>query len=211
MKVLCVSDQIDPLVYADGIKQSYAEVDMILSAGNLPMDYLDFIANSLKKPLFFVLGNQYDNKHSNETVCVDGKVRRDAGLVIAGLGGSMRYNKGENQYTDFEMNIRMLRLIPALVYNRIVRGRFLDILLTHTSQTGIHDKGIYDKGIHTKEEKYLMGFKCFLLFMRVFKPKYLVHGHIPPYNMADHRSTKYQKTFVVNVYGHYLIDTDEIL
>ena len=212
MKILCVSDQIDPLIYTNTIKQRFADVDIILSAGDLPMDYLDFIISTLNKPLLFVMGNHHTNRflqnegpgceceiYSYGATYVDLKVKCEAGLLVAGLGGCMRYNNGENQFTDFEMNIQMLKLIPALFLNRLLRGRYLDILLTHASPLGIHDK----------EDKCHRGFKCFLWFMRTFKPRYLVHGHIHLYDLSEVRTTRYCDTMVINAYGHYLLDMEE--
>ena len=202
MKILCVSDQIDPLIYTDTIKQSYMDVDFILSAGDLPMEYLDYIANTLERPLFFVYGNHHAGDHSghkNGGVYIDGKVHYKDGLIIAGLDGAVRHGKGENQFTGFEMSVRILKLLPALVFSRIFRGRFSDILLTHAPPLGIHDK----------EGNCQLGFKCFLWFMRAFKPRYLVHGHTHIYDPSEPRETKYHKTLVINVYGHYLIDTDK--
>jgi Icc-related predicted phosphoesterase len=217
MKILCVSDQIDPLVYSSTIKDRFADVDIVLSAGDLPMDYLDFIVSSINKPLLFVFGNHnleeyhYYGAHRDilnwgdlsQPPCGSGavhvgfKVRREGSLIIAGLGGSRRYNRGENQYTNFQMNWAILKLIPVLLINRIFRGRFLDILLTHASPLGIHDKS----------DPCHRGFKAFLWFMKVFKPKYLIHGHIHLYDLSAVRSTKYQDTLVVNAYSHYVIDT----
>jgi len=202
MKILCVSDQIDPLIYTNTIKQRFADVDLVLSAGDLPLDYLDFIISTLNKPLFFVLGNhhiEWTDIYSHGATYIDLKVKREAGLIVAGLGGSMRYNNGENQFSDFEMNIRLLKLLPALVFNRVFRGRFLDILLTHASPRGIHDK----------QDKCHRGFNCFLWFIKIFKPRYLVHGHIHIYDLSEVRTTKYHDTLVVNAYSHYLIDMGE--
>jgi len=220
MKILCVSDQIDPLIYTNSIKQRYADVDIILSAGDLPMDYLDFIVSTLNKPMFFVFGNHHTKEytwyktgssspfetgdeneiHSSGATYADEKVRFEEGIIVAGLGGCMRYNRGENQFTDFQMKMKILKLLPGLFYNRIFRGRFLDVLLTHASPLGIHDK----------QDKCHWGFKCFLWFMRAFKPKYLVHGHIHLYDLSEVRTTKYTDTTVVNAYGHYLIDTGDM-
>jgi len=216
MKILCVSDQIDPLIYTNTIKQRYADVDLILSAGDLPMDYLDFIVSTLNKPTLFVFGNHHTEDYpyyktgnipiedaheirSSGAIHADAHVLYEEGLIIAGLGGSMKYNRGENQFSDFEMHMKMLRLIPALLFNRVFRGRFLDILLTHASPLGIHDR----------KDKCHLGFKCFLWFMRVFKPRYLVHGHIHLYDLSEVRTTKYSDTLVINAYSHYLIDTGE--
>jgi Icc-related predicted phosphoesterase len=218
MKILCISDQIDPLVYTNSIKERFRDVDVVLSAGDLPMDYLEFIVSSLNVPLLFVFGNHHVNEYryyrpegempffnslekaaifTSGAVHIGSKVRREEGLIFAGLGGSMMYNHGENQFTDFQMYMEILKLIPALVFNRIFRGRFLDILLTHASPRGIHDK----------EDRCHRGFKAFLWFMRVFKPKYLIHGHIHLYDLSDIRMTPYQDTLVINAYSHYVIDT----
>ncbi|MDR0602560.1 MAG: metallophosphoesterase [Treponema sp.] len=215
MKILCISDQIDPLVYSDAIRQRFGDVDLVLSAGDLPMDYLEFVVTSLNKPLFFVFGNHnlkelnyYTGKeirsgwedvseHSSGAVHIGSKIRMENGLIVAGLGGSMEYNHGENQYTEFRMKMEMLKLLPGLIFNRIFRGRYLDILLTHASPRGIHDR----------EDKCHWGFKCFLAFMRFFRPKYLVHGHIHLYSLSDLRISSYCDTQVINAYSHHVIDT----
>jgi Icc-related predicted phosphoesterase len=218
MKILCISDQIDPLVYTNTIRERFKDVDLILSAGDLPMDYLDFIVSSLNKPLLFVFGNHHtedipyyagglyaaentvdSHYQGSGAIHVGSRIRREENLLVAGLGGSMRYNKGNNQFTEFQMKKEMLKLIPGLIFNRIFRGRYLDILLTHASPRGIHDK----------EDRCHQGFKCFLWFMRKFKPRYLIHGHIHLYDLADIRVTKYNETTVINAYSHYVINTGE--
>ncbi|MDR0554154.1 MAG: metallophosphoesterase [Treponema sp.] len=219
MKILCVSDQIDPLVYSSAIRERFADVDLVLSAGDLPLDYLEFIVSSLNKPVFFVFGNhnleeyryythgdlgfesgwESINRHASGAVHIGSKVKREGRLLIAGLGGSMRYNRAENQYTNFQMYLEIFKLIPRLVFNRIFRGRFLDILLTHASPEGIHDL----------PDPCHRGFRAFLWFMRVFKPKYLIHGHIHLYDLSAVRATTYQNTLVLNAYSHYIVNTEE--
>jgi Icc-related predicted phosphoesterase len=222
MKILCVSDQIDPLVYSNSIRERFAGADMILAAGDLPLDYLDFIVSSLNKPLLFVFGNHHveemryfsrlpeaylfnSNNDLTDVYCGSGvihvgsKIKIEEGLIIAGLGGSMRYNRGANQFTDSQMYFEIIKLIPRLFFNRLVHGRFVDILLTHAPPRGIHDKA----------DKCHWGFKAFLWFMKAFRPRYLVHGHIHLYDLADVRSTRWEQTMVINAYSHYMIDTDE--
>jgi len=206
MKILCISDQIDPLVYSNSIKTRFADVDLILSAGDLPMEYLDFIVSSLNKPLLFVFGNHHVDKMADNafqgygSIHVGSKICREGGLIVAGLGGSMRYNRGSNQYTDFQMYLEIIKLIPKLLFNRIFRNNYADILLTHAPPKGIHDR----------QDLCHRGFKAFLWFMKVFKPKYLVHGHIHLYDLCDVRRTRWMETEVINAYSHYIIDTDEI-
>jgi len=215
LKILCISDQIDPLVYSPGIKERFSDVDLILSAGDLPLDYLDFIISTLNKPLFFVFGNHHTEELKHYKKLMDSpffinqseylgcgavhlgtKVKKEGGLILAGFGGSMRYNNGVNQFSDFEMFFEIVKLLPRLFWNRLFHGRFVDILLTHAPPKGIHDKN----------DKCHLGFKAFLWFMKVFKPKYLVHGHIHLYDLSDVRCTKWKKTTVINAYSHYIIN-----
>jgi hypothetical protein len=221
MKLLCISDQIDPLVYSSAIKERFNGIDMVLSAGDLPMDYLEFIVSSLNKPLLFVFGNHnladfhhyrganpvpiFDwelgqgNGLGSGAIHIGSRIKREEGLIVAGLGGSIRYNRGDNQYTNVQMYLEILKLIPAMLMNRFFRGRYLDILLTHAAPEGIHDK----------PDPCHRGFSAFLWFMRTFKPKYLIHGHIHLYDLSDVRTTWYNQTQVINAYSHYIIDTEE--
>ncbi len=222
MKILCISDQIDPLVYSNSIKERFADVDLILSAGDLPLDYLDFIVSSLNKPLFFVFGNHnlkgfsrfqkgfaghfdldmnLDYSYATGSVHIASRIIKEGSLIIAGVGGSMRYNNGENQYTNSQMNWEIIKLIPKLFFHKIFHGRYLDIFLTHASPEGIHDK---DDLCHR-------GFRAFLWFMRFFKPKYLIHGHIHLYDLSEVRTTKYHDTLVINAYSHFILETEDSL
>ncbi len=222
MKILCVSDQIDPLVYSLSIKSRFEDVDLVLSAGDLPMEYLEFIVSSLNKPVLFVFGNHdlkelsfykpnfedrlrsrspLEESLASGATHIGSRAYREGSLLFVGLGGSMQYNHGQNQYTNFQMTLEIVKLLPQLLLNRLLHGRFLDILLTHAPPRGIHDK----------EDTCHRGFPVFLWFIKVFKPRYLVHGHIHLYDLADVRTTKYLDTLVVNAYSHFLIDTGATL
>lgn len=220
MKILCVSDQIDPLVYSISAKERYKDVDFVISAGDLPMEYLEFIVSTLNKPVLFVFGNhnldefgyyhrtpsgQYKNPFAQSGFTAHGtnyigfQSVKEGSMLVAGVSGSLRYNDGLNQYTERQMRMRLMGLIPSLLLNRLRYGRYLDILVTHASPAGIHDKS----------DPCHRGFSCFLWFMKAFKPRYLVHGHIHLYDLQDVRVSRFLDTTVINAYSHYIIDTGE--
>ena len=141
MKILCISDETDPLIYSEHITTRYGDVDLVLSAGDLPLKYYEFIISMLNKPLYFVFGNhnqeylhQYlsNNQSPSEAFhqqvvglqpfggeFVDGRVRyyKRNKLIIACLGGSMRYNNCDHQFTDFQMFLRIMKMIPRMIFN----------------------------------------------------------------------------------------------
>ncbi|MDX9915638.1 MAG: metallophosphoesterase [Sphaerochaeta sp.] len=221
MKILCISDTTDPLVYSQNIADRYGDVDLVIAAGDLGLKYYEFIISSLNKPLFFVFGN-HNLEHMSYFIkdgstpasfrmgegreqflppfggeFIDGKVIRDrkSGLIIAGLGGSMRYNNGEHQFTERQMFSRMLRMVPRLIFNRIFFGRYLDILVTHAAPLGIGD----DTDLCHR------GFSTFLTFMERFRPKYLLHGHIHLMDMNANRHHMYKQTQIINIYSSYIL------
>jgi hypothetical protein len=225
MKILCISDNTDPIVYSDNIKTRFAEADCIIASGDLPLSYYDFIVSNLNRPLYFVFGNHqlkwlgmFDRKykktsseedliretrgwgmesgHPTGIECIDGRVVRRGGMILAGLGGSMLYNRGPHQYTERQMFIRVLRMIPKLLFYRIFFGRACDILVTHAAPQGIHDLG----------DCCHKGFKSFLWFMRVFTPRFLIHGHIHLWEHDAPRKSMYEKTAVINAYNHVMVD-----
>lgn len=220
MKILCIADHKDPLIYSQSLKQRHGDVKFILGAGDLDLEFYGFIVSVLNKPLHFIFGNHNlkhlrnyqklsvadytrvgieNHKPSFGSNYIDTKIIKQSGLLIAGLGGCLRYNNGENQYTNFQMYIRVWKMIPKLLWNKLRHGRYLDILLTHAAPRGIHDQ----------EDRCHLGFKAFTWFMKKFSPKYLIHGHIHIYDRNKSRRTKYLNTTVINAYNHVIIDTEK--
>lgn len=221
MKILCISDEVDPIVYSTSIKKRFGDVDLVVSAGDLPMEYYDFIVSSINKPLLFVYGN-----HNLSTFPRFGSLGRpfrqlrvdemreetnwgahhigfrtkiESGLLFMGLGGCMRYNSGANQFTERQMFFRILSLLPALLWNRIVHGRWLDVLVTHAPPEGIHDKA----------DPCHRGFRCYRWFLDTFRPSAMIHGHVHLYDLNDVRQSRFAETEVVNAYGHCVITIGE--
>lgn len=228
MKILCVSDFVDPLIYNQNVKESFSDIDLILCAGDLPMDYIDFIVTVFNKPTYFIFGNHNlkefhyyhkDPMHSHnmyENTChghgatylgfktfvnhdlmiTDPDTGIERPLLIAGVSGSLKYNKGLNQYSDSEMKFKLIKMIPQLMRNKRKYGKYLDIFMTHASPRHIHDH----------EDPCHKGFECYNWFLQKFKPTYMVHGHIHLYDLREERVGKYFDTTVVNAYSHYVIE-----
>ena len=113
MKILVVSDKESKALwdyYEPGKLDPY---DLIISCGDLAPQYLSFLATFTKAPVLYVRGNHddcYEQTPPDGCTDIDGKFYHFKGLRIVGLGGSMRYRPGINQYTDDEMFSRVRRL-----------------------------------------------------------------------------------------------------
>lgn len=160
MKILLVADyELRELWdYWDTAGKKRTEgVELILSAGDIKPEYLEFLVTMLNVPCLYVRGNHdgmYDEKPPMGCIDIDGKVfelkvpvassgqedcESDSGkegngdaagqtqasdpgsdgsdyrtIRIAGLGGSMRYHKGGDMYTEREMRNRVRKLLRRI-------------------------------------------------------------------------------------------------
>lgn len=201
LRILTLSDEVVKFIYSPAVRERFADVDLIIGCGDLPHGYLEYVVSTLNRPLFFVRGNHtciVEYSESGERAVEHGGVnlhRRAVcyrGLLMAGVEGSVRYNRGLFQYTQMEMWEHVLRLVPALLRNRILYGRYLDIFVTHAPPWGIHDK---DDPAHR-------GIKAFRWFVRAFRPMVHFHGHVHVYRADVPRETKFHATRVINTYPY---------
>jgi Icc-related predicted phosphoesterase len=209
LKILAITDQEVEALHSPNVVQRYGDVDLIVSCGDLPYDYLDYIVTMLNKPMYFVHGNHDRDFEYTETgrrylaprgaESLDMKsIVTPQGLILAGLEGSIRYDpRSIHQFTQEQMDRRAWQLSLKLIRNRVRYGRALDILVTHSPPFGINDG---PDAAHS-------GFRAFNTLMHRFKPRLLLHGHKHVYTGAP-PSTQVGATRVVNVYPHQLIELE---
>lgn len=206
MKILVVADWIDPLIYSEHLKDRMSDVDIIVGCGDLTFGYLDFIMSELDKPVFFVTGNHVEENN----LCLSSlgvsklktpehfknlhlKIYKTNGILIGGFQGSVWYNGGVFQYRQWEVYVAMLKMLPRLLFNKIFYGRFIDVFVTHAPPYGIGD---LPDPCHT-------GIKAFNLFIKLFKPRLMLHGHVHLLDRNAQKVREYHGTQVINCTGYY--------
>lgn len=183
-----------------------------MACGDLPFDYLEYLVSRLDVPLLYVPGNHDPSLKPPDTTflplaqevprpgpegCdnIDGRVVEVRGVRIAGLGGSLRYKPGANQYTQAQMWRRALRLELRIRLKRARNNRKLDVLVTHAPPFGL---GPLADPAH-------VGFIAFTRLDKSFRPLLHVHGHVHPYGkgLVERRIGP---TAVVNAIPSRIID-----
>jgi Icc-related predicted phosphoesterase len=195
MKILVLADTESLYLWDFFEKSKLDGIDVILSCGDLHPHYLSFLATFFTGPVLYVHGNHddcYEQTPPEGCICIDGKVFEYEGIRFVGLGGSMRYKPGTNQYTQNQMNWRILKLLPGIWWKK-----GFDVLVTHSPAWKIGDG----------EDLPHTGFKGFRYLLEKFTPRYFVHGHV---HMSYHRNVRrihsYQSTTIVNAYERYIIE-----
>lgn len=218
-RVLVVSDEIAPAINRFEVRD--LDPELIVSCGDLPFDYLEYLVSTLNVPLVFVPGN-HDPDLTPDPVerfsprpftwgahvdasagggpggCenIDGKIVKVAGLRIAGFGGSIRYKEGPNQYTQRQMTRRALRL-EASGRMRLIGNKKVDLLVTHAPPLGVGD---HDDLPH-------QGVQALHRLVRVLEPTYLLHGHIHPFGF-ERPDRQIGSTTIMNVIPYKLLEVE---
>lgn len=198
MKILAVADEESKYLWDFYERKKLEGVELILSAGDLKPEYLSFLTTMYYAPVLYVPGNhddRYAMRPPEGCICIDDDIYVYEGIRILGLGGSMRYRMGENQYTEAEMRKRVRKLWLKIK----LHGGF-DILLTHSPAYQLNDG----------RDLPHQGFEQFLALMEKYKPKYFIHGHVHmAYGREHKRYDKYMDTHIINAYERCIFDFDD--
>jgi len=216
VRVLAVSDEVDEVLWADA--DAMGDVDLLVACGDLPFEYLAHLMDALDVPLVFVPGNHdpdvagYRESRSGlivraglpaeppwppGAVNADGHVVDVGGLRIGGLGGSLRYSSGPNQYSQGQQRRRARQLARRARRRRRRDGRGLDLLITHAPPRGVGDGD--DRAHH--------GFTALHQLAESLAPPLLLHGHVPlPGPTGPAHPGRIGRTVVRNVVGRHVIE-----
>lgn len=195
MKILLVSDKESPYYWDYFQPEKLADIDLIISCGDLNSQYLSFLVTMGHARVLYVHGNHdqtYERHPPEGCDCIEDKIVTINGVRILGLGGCPVYSGGPHQYTERQMKRRMRKLALQLWLSKGV-----DIVVTHSPAQGYGDG----------EDYAHRGFECLLPFLDRYKPKYLVHGHVHlNYGASKPRSLERGGTTIINAYERYILE-----
>jgi len=196
MKILAISDIVVPELSDRIDARRFRDVELILSCGDLPPEYLSTIREKLDVPLFYVRGNHDIRYRTTPPVgCLNIHQRLISfnGFRLMGLEGSRWYNGGPIQYREYQMRRMIWRLLPGLWFGGV------DIVVTHAPPRHIRDA----------EDRCHRGFNSFLKLIARFKPRLFIHGHIHAhFTDPSQRVTQVGDTQVINAFAWHFLEVD---
>ena len=195
MKILILSDVESKYLWDYFEKEKLEGIDLILSCGDLKPQYLSFLASFTKAPVLYVRGNHddcYEINPPDGCICIEDSIYNFNGLRIMGLGGSIKYNNGKNQYTQNQMKKRVKRM-----WFKLMRNHGFDILLTHAPAAGFHEG----------DDRAHKGFDIFSELIDRYHPKFFIHGHVhKDYSRNFVRQDQIGDTIVINGYERFTLE-----
>jgi uncharacterized protein len=208
--ILAVTDEADPRIHSATLRERMGHVAFAVSCGDLPASYLEFIADALNRPVYYVLGNHAEELTRNSgkpirepigAIDLGGNVVQDpaTGLILAGFPGSPRYNECEPaQYSEWEIELMACKMAPRLHLNRLRHGRALDLLVTHAPPRDVNDR-------HDPAHR---GFVALRGFLEKWRPPIHIHGHVHLYDRNEPTAQRFGDTDVINVFPYRVIELE---
>ena len=160
MNIMILSDQESKLLYEYYDPERIKDIDLLISCGDLPPEYLTFFASVCHAPLVYVRGN-HDNKYAYKPpegcICVEDDIYVYKGVRILGLGRLYGIYSGLGQSVYRAPDASRIRKLRW----KLLWHRGFDILVTHAPAFGLNDM----------EDLPHRGFKSFLTLMDKYHPK----------------------------------------
>jgi len=233
VRILVVADKVQDYIYSPGLKERMPDVELVLSCGDLPFYYLEFIVSSLNVPLLYVFGNHNAYEHVERST-----ERRDLGAMADVFYDAQHYPYMEQikwapegcinvdgrivHYKGLligglEGSRRYKPNAPHQYTERQMRFKIARFSL-HLAYAWIRWRRPLDilithappHNIHNGRDPAHRGFKAFLKLMDRFQPRYLIHGHRHIYHLQRPEISRYKRTTVINVYGHSVMEVEPL-
>jgi len=177
MKILAIAD-------IDDFKWNYdsGKAERLMSCGDVSDQVILEAAEAYDCQTIFAVKGNHDNPVTFERPILDLhlQIREHSSLRIGGLNGSWKYKPRRYfLYDQWEVDCFLSNFPPV------------DILLSHNSSRGIHDR----------EDEVHYGFDGLNTYIYKAEPKLLIHGH-----QHVNRETVVGTTRVIGVFGFKVIE-----
>jgi Icc-related predicted phosphoesterase len=196
IRLLAVSDETDSSLWEHLDRNALGPLDMLVSCGDLPPDYLSYLEGVLRVPFVFVRGNHdLDEAWRHEAARLLPAPHRERLLDVAGLDVVALDWPGLDKERTAAQDRGVWGEVLGIRLGAALRRRHPLIVASHVAP---HDAG-------DSRDAYHRGFRGYRWLAEHLHPALWLHGHTTPASVPE-RVTHIGSTTCVNVTGAYLIE-----
>jgi Icc-related predicted phosphoesterase len=222
VRILAVADAKHPALDSHFEPERWRGVELLLGCGDLPADYLDYLATSLGVPFLYVRGNHDANLWERGQAVgenIDGRLVRYKGLNIVGFEGCAWYGGKGIEYSQLQMRWRVYSALPMLLMSRRV-----DLVVSHAPPALRPGEAmaveqdlsarvdlsaplrVLPDAPEIPEDHAHRGFFAFTTLLRWFRPRLWLHGHVHLNYSRASRVRRHGRTLIASAYQYVLLD-----
>ena len=201
IRLLAVSDAVDPALEHEINRVALGHIDAIVGCGDLEPGYLGFLADAFQVPVSYVRGNHDRGGHWSETArkapnhLLSGHLVDVGGITVApfewpGLRSDQAPRDEWRAWRD------VFQASRSLVARRL-SGRSSPVLVvSHAPPRGVGDH---------PGNRYHLGYAGYRWLLERLRPPLWLHGHVNPATVADWQ-TSLGSSIVANVTGSVVVE-----
>jgi len=201
IRLLAVSDAVDPALEHAINRDAIGHLDAIVGCGDLEPAYLGFLGDAFGVPIAYVRGNHDRGGHWAETAgkvpqhLSSGHLVEVGGVTVAPFEwpGLKPDRAMRDEWTAWRDVIRAWR---SLIVRRL-RGRRSPVLvLSHAPPRGVGDHDA---------NRYHLGYAGYRWLLERLQPPLWLHGHVNPATIASWEE-RHGPSVVANVTGSVVVE-----
>ena len=195
IRILAISDQLDPTLIDQRNRVAIGQIDLIVGCGDLAREDLGFVGDAINAPIVYIRGNHDVNERWAHSDCCpeaieSTAVHRVAGLPLAGLTWP-----GQGGRHAIRSERRAWAQALRLATRRLGRPEPV-IVFSHVPPFGAGD---------LPDGEYHRGFRGYRWLLDRLQPPLWLHGHTPLADVTDWQG-RCGNTTVVNVTGAVVVE-----
>jgi predicted phosphodiesterase len=223
MRILAIADEPARELSEsfDADRWRSAGIELVVSCGDLDIEYIAFVADALRVPLAFIRGNHDDRWNGTPGgEDLDGRLFLWKGLRFLGLSGSYWYNGGDQQYSEAQTRWRVLKATPAIMLHGGV-----DVVVGHAppqfcefayrlckSPVGVgricpyrstHESPFICQDASDKPHR---GFVAYRTLIERYSPAVFLHGHVHRSFGVGKRELRLDNTRIIDAHRYVIVD-----
>jgi len=196
VRLLAVSDERDPALDDARNRVALGRIDAVVGCGDLEPDYLCFLADSFRAPLFYIRGNHdrgaaWAAGENTLPGTLDDRIESVSGVRLLGFSWPGPA-EGPPRREESGAWTQALGAIWRTGFGR----RAPQVVLSHVPPSGLGD---------VPADPFHRGFGAYRWLCRALRPRLWLHGHTTSAAAEDWRTT-HGPTTLVNVTGAVLIE-----
>lgn len=200
IRILAVSDVVDPALEHAINREALGRLDAIVGCGDLEPSYLGFLGDAFGVPVMFVRGNHDRGGRWSETArrapghLASGRLVDLDGITVAPFEWpGLRPDRAlRDEWTAWRDVLRAWRTVTV---RRLFHGKPV-LVISHAPPRGVGDHAA---------NRYHLGYAAYRWLLERIRPPLWLHGHTDPASIDDWR-TSLGTSVVANVTGSVVVE-----
>lgn len=197
IRILAASDEPDPALDFGGNREALGRIDLVVGAGDLSPERVQFLGDAFPAPLVYVRGN---HDHGGPWPALDKLPPASTGIDRRTLPGvnllTLPWPPSGDGSARRDEGAAWRQVIRSLGLRLLIPGSRPWVVISHVPPRDAGD---------TPGDPYHVGFRAYRLVLQRLRPRLWIHGHTTraasPNPVVDH-----DRTTLINVTGSALVE-----